>query len=144
MGYALPGGDVDWEAWARRAEQALDVAKRGNWKGLFSAEATFGDPHTPSTKDLGRISSQTARIFPDWTQEIITIRGTDSWAVFEWIGRGTFTRPEAPGDGTQITMHGATIIEINVDGLVTSWRDYLDRKEPEEQILAAIQKPEAK
>ncbi len=41
-------------------------------------------------------------------------------------------------------MHGATIIEVNADGLVTSWRDYLDRKEPEEQILAAIQKLEAK
>ena len=32
-----------------------------------------------------------------------------------------------------------TIIEVNEQGLVTTWRDYLDRKEPEEQILAAIQ-----
>jgi hypothetical protein len=36
-------------------------------------------------------------------------------------------------------MHGATIVEVNGQGLVTSWRDYLDRKQPEEQILAAIQ-----
>jgi hypothetical protein len=35
-------------------------------------------------------------------------------------------------------MRGATIVEVNGDGLVTSWRDYLDRKEPEEQILQAM------
>jgi ketosteroid isomerase-like protein len=34
-------------------------------------------------------------------------------------------------------MHGATIVEVDGDGLVTSWRDYLDRKEPEEQLKAA-------
>lgn len=129
---------MDWQAWARRVEQALDVARHGDWKGLFAPEATFGDPHTPSTKDLGRISRQTRRLFPDWTQEITSIRGGDDWAVFEWIGRGTFTRPEAPGHGTAVTLHGATIVELDGDGLVTMWRDYLDRKEPEEQILAAI------
>ncbi len=129
---------MNWEAWARRAEEALDVANHGNWKGLFAPGATFGDPHTRSTEDLGRISRQTARIFPDWTQEITSIRGGETWAVFEWIGRGTFTRAEAPGDGAAVVMHGATIIEVDQDGLVTYWRDYLDRKEPEEQILAAI------
>ena len=129
---------MDWDAWARRAEAALDVAERGDWKGLFAPGATFGDPHTTSTRDLGRISSQTRRIFPDWSQEITTIRGAEGWAVFEWIGRGTFTRPDAPGDGTPITMHGATIIEVDDAGLVTHWRDYLDRKEPEVQILAAM------
>jgi hypothetical protein len=35
-------------------------------------------------------------------------------------------------------MHGATIIEVNESGLITSWRDYLDRKEPENQIMSAI------
>ena len=130
---------MDWEAWARRAEKALDVAGRGDWKGLFAPGANFGDPHTPSTQDLGRISNQTRRIFPDWTQEITTIRGADGWAVFEWVGRGTFTRPNAPGDGTPIVMHGATIVEVDADGRVTRWRDYLDRKEPEEQIIEAIE-----
>jgi hypothetical protein len=38
-------------------------------------------------------------------------------------------------------MHGATIIEVDDAGLVTSWRDYLDRKEPEEQIRAAVRRP---
>jgi hypothetical protein len=131
---------MDWEAWARKAERALDVAGRGDWKGLFAPDATFGDPHTPSTKDLRSISRQTRTIFPDWTQEITRIRGGADWAVFEWIGRGTFTMPDVAGSGTPVAMHGATIIEVNDDGLVTSWRDYLDRKEPEEQILAAMQK----
>src|SRR5438105_1323762 len=81
---------MDWEAWARTAEQALDVTGRGDWKALFAPDATFGDPHTPSTKDLRSISRQTRQIFPDWTQEITRIRGTETWAVFEWIGRGTF------------------------------------------------------
>jgi len=35
-------------------------------------------------------------------------------------------------------MHGATIIEVDADGLVTLWRDYLDRKEPENQLRAAV------
>ena len=131
---------MDWEAWARRAERELDVAQRGNWKGLFAPDATFGDPHTPSTKDLKRISSQTRRIFPDWKQEITKIRGGEDWAFFEWIGRGTYRREGQPGDGSPVTMHGATVIEVDANGLVTHWRDYLDRKEPEEQILAALKK----
>jgi len=130
---------MDWDAWARRAERALDVAGRGDWKGLFAPAATFADPHTSSTRDLRQISRQTRTIFPDWRQEITRIRGGDDWAVFEWIGRGTFTSPGTPGDGTAITMRGATIVEVDGAGLVTSWRDYLDRKEPEEQIIAAMQ-----
>jgi hypothetical protein len=37
-------------------------------------------------------------------------------------------------------MHGATIVEVDASGLVTSWRDYLDRKEPEDQIRARLKK----
>ena len=126
---------MDWDAWARRAERAIDVAGRGDWKGLFAPGATFHDPATPGTSDLGAIARDTRHAFPDWTQEITTIRGGDDWAVFEWIGRATYTPPgDGPGAGAPIEMHGATIVEVNVDGLVTSWRDYLDRKEPEEQI----------
>jgi hypothetical protein len=132
---------MDWEAWARRVERAIDVAGRGDWAGLFASGATFADPATTTpTEDLRSISRQTKRIFPDWTQEITSIRGTDRWAVFEWIGRATYTpkSPEAPGAGAAIEMHGATIVEVDDDGLVTSWRDYLDRREPEEQIAAAV------
>ena len=130
---------MDWEAWARRAEQALDVAARGDWRGLFAPGARFGDPHTPSTTDLSAVSRQTRHLFPDWTQEITRIRGGSDWAVFEWVGRGTYTRPGTPGDGTRITMRGATIVDVDEAGLVTSWRDYLDRKEPEDQIRRALE-----
>jgi SnoaL-like protein len=131
----------DWDAWARRVETALDVAGRGDWKGLFAPGATFADPATTTpTEDLRTISRDTKAIFPDWTQEITSIRGTDTWAVFEWIGRATYTPkdPGAPGAGCRIEMHGATIVEVDADGLVTKWRDYLDRQEPADQIKAAV------
>jgi len=135
---------MDWEAWARRAEQALDVAARGDWRGLFAPGARFGDPHTPSTTDLRAVSRETRHLFPDWTQEITRIRGGPDWAVFEWVGRGTYTRPGSPGDGTRVTMHGATIVDVDEAGLVTSWRDYLDRKQPEDQIRRALETHQAR
>jgi hypothetical protein len=130
---------VDWDGWARRAEQALAFGGEGSWRDLFADGATFGDPATPSTTDLRSVQRDTAAIFPDWAQEITTIRGTDSWAVFEWIGRATYAgrSPDDPVAGTPIEMHGATIVEVDGDGLVTTWRDYLDRREPEEQLRAA-------
>ena len=130
---------MDWDAWARRAEAAIDVAGRGDWKGLFAPGATFTDPNSPATIDLRKISRETRDIFPDWTQEITSIRGGDDWAVFEWIGRATYqpASGDGPGAGAQITMHGATIVEVDENGLVTFWRDYLDRKEPEDQIRRA-------
>ena len=130
---------MEWEAWARRAEKAIDVAAGGDWKGLFAPEATFEDPNSATTTDLRKISRETREIFPDWTQEITSIRGGDDWAVFEWIGRATYRPADraSPGAGTPIVMHGATIVEVDGDGLVTAWRDYLDRKEPEDQIRAA-------
>jgi hypothetical protein len=135
---------MDWDAWARRAERALDVAGRGDWPGLFAAGARFSDPATTTpTADLRRISRATRTVFPDWTQEITSIRGGDGWAVFEWIGRATYTpaSTDDPGGGAKIEMHGATIVEVDAAGLVTSWRDYLDRKEPEQQIRAVAHQP---
>lgn len=133
---------VDWEAWARRAEAALDFQGDGRWRDLFAEGAEFGDPNTPSTTDLRGVQSGTAAIFPDWRQEIITIRGGDGWAVFEWIGRATYAGA-GEGDalaGTPIEMHGATIVEVDAKGLVTMWRDYLDRKEPEQQLRRAARR----
>ena len=129
---------MDWDAWARKVEAAVDMAAKGDWKGLFAAGATFADPANTPTEDLRDIVRQT-RVFPDWTQEITSIRGGDDWAVFEWIGRATYAPadPSSPGHGAKIEMHGATIVEVDADGLVTSWRDYLDRKEPEDQIRRA-------
>src|SRR5262245_63215609 len=109
---------MDWDAWARKAERALDVAGRGDWKGLFAPEATFADPHTSSTRDLGRISRQTRTIFPDWRQEITRIRGGEGWAVFEWIGRGNFTSRGTPGGGMPVQSGRATVVEVDETGQV--------------------------
>jgi hypothetical protein len=127
---------MDWDAWARQAERALDFAQEGSWRDLFAPHATFSDPNTPHTDDLRSVQRATGRIFPDWRQEITSIRGTEGWAVFEWIGRATYASDDAL-NGTPIEMHGATIVEVDADGLVTMWRDYLDRKEPELQLRAA-------
>jgi len=131
---------MDWDEWARRAERALAFDEEGSWGDLFAPEARFGDPHTPDTGDLRKVQRGTARIFPDWRQEITTIRGGDDWAVFEWIGRATYAgmSPDDPATGATVEMHGATIIEVDAAGLVTKWRDYLDRKEPENQIRKAV------
>ena len=133
---------MDWDAWARRAERALAFEEDGSWRDLFAPDATFGDPATPDTSDLRSVQRGTARIFPDWRQEITSIRGGEDWAVFEWTGRATYAgrSPEDPAVGTTVEMHGATIIEVDADGLVTRWRDYLDRKEPENQLRAAAKR----
>jgi hypothetical protein len=136
---------MDWDGWARRAEDAIDMraaARRRddgvanqNWRDLFAPGARFADPHTAGTDDVRTIARDTAAIFPDWRQQITSIRGGEDWAFFEWVGRATYTPPDGgPGAGAPIEMHGATVVEVNAEGLVTSWRDYLDRKEPEEQI----------
>jgi hypothetical protein len=139
MAYGRRVSRVDWNTWARNAETALAFGQPGSWRDLFAEGATFGDPATPSTIDLRAVQRGTARVFPDWAQEITSIRGGDTWAVFEWVGRATYAGrgPDDALAGTPIVMHGATIVEVDGDGLVTSWRDYLDRKEPEEQLRAA-------
>jgi hypothetical protein len=141
---ARQDGAMDWDAWAKQAERALSFEETAtSWRDLFAADATFTDPNTPDTGDLRSVQRDTARIFPDWRQEITSIRGDEDWAVFEWIGRATYAgrSPEDPVAGTPIEMHGATIIEVDGDGLVTRWRDYLDRKEPEQQLRAAAKRP---
>jgi hypothetical protein len=135
----MSAGPMDWDAWARRAESALAFEEPGRWRDLFAEGAVFGDPNTPSTTDLRSVQRGTAEVFPDWRQEITTIRGGDDWAVFEWIGRATYAGrgTDDPVAGTPIEMHGASIVEVDGDGLVTRWTDYLDRKEPEVQLRAA-------
>jgi hypothetical protein len=130
---------MDWERWARRAEAALAFDEREvSWRDLFAPGATFGDPSTAPTGDLRSVQSATAAVFPDWRQQITTSRGGQDWAVFEWVGRATYAgrRPGDPAAGARVEMHGATIVEVDARGMVTSWRDYLDRKEPEDQLRA--------
>ncbi|MEY2454308.1 MAG: SnoaL-like polyketide cyclase [Acidimicrobiaceae bacterium] len=135
-------GARNWDDFARTLEQALDMRTGGRFRELFAPGAQFSDPANAPTDDLRDIQLQTKAVMPDWHQEVTSIRGGDDWAFFEWIGHATYAAPGAngPGNGTPITMHGATIIEVNEDGLITSWRDYLDRKEPEQQIKAAVRR----
>jgi SnoaL-like protein len=128
----------DWDAWARQVERALDVAHRSDtdFQDLFAPEATFIDPtQTKSTPELPDVSRATQAIFPDWTQEVTSIRGDDDWAAFEWIGRGTFT-PRGETAGRSMQMEGVTLVEVDGAGLVTRWRDYFDMKSVEEQLRA--------
>ncbi|HEV3225598.1 MAG TPA: nuclear transport factor 2 family protein [Acidimicrobiales bacterium] len=130
----------DWQAFAGKLEAALDMGTKGGFRELFAPGARFADPANAPTDDLRDIQQQTRAVMPDWRQEITSIRGGDGWAFFEWIGYATYHGRDksAPGHGTPITMHGASIIEVDDNGLITSWRDYLDRKEPEDQIRAAL------
>jgi limonene-1,2-epoxide hydrolase len=125
---------MDWPAWARSFE-AVDGPDA--FVALFAAEGVFRDPVTPWTTNVRKVATDTDALFPDWNQTVDTIRGGDDWAVFEWTGTATF--PVEGGPGIPIVMEGATIIAVDREGKVTSWRDYLDTNEPTQQIQAGLQ-----
>jgi CDP-glycerol glycerophosphotransferase (TagB/SpsB family) len=58
--------------------------------------------------------------------------------VFEWTGTATFKSGKGPG--IPVSMEGATVIEVDSHGKVTSWRDYLDTNEPMQQIQAGLER----
>ena len=124
---------MDWQAWARTFEA---VKGPDQFAALFAAEGVFCDPVTPWTTDVRKVANDTDQIFPDWQQRVDTIRGGDDWAVFEWTGTATF--PQEGSAGIPIAMQGATIIAVDGDGKVTSWRDYLDTNQPMQQIQAGL------
>lgn len=124
---------MDWDTWARRFEEA----DADEFEAMFATERTFEDPVTPPTSDIRGVSDLTASVFPDWRQRVDVIRGGEDWAVFEWTGTATFGGSGAEGGaGVPVVMHGATVVEVDADGLVTRWRDYLDTNEPISQIQA--------
>jgi limonene-1,2-epoxide hydrolase len=135
-----PSGTPDWEAWARAFES---IDGPDEFAALFAPDGLFCDPVTPWTNDLHKVARDTDAIFPDWAQRVDRIRGGERWAFFEWTGTGTFrsggAEGEGPGRGIPITMQGATVIEVDGDGKVTSWRDYLDTNEPMQQIQAGLE-----
>jgi limonene-1,2-epoxide hydrolase len=96
----------------------------------------FCDPVTPWTTDVRKVATDTDAIFPDWRQKVDRIRGGDDWAVFEWTGTATF--PVEGKAGIPIVMQGATVVAVDADGKITSWRDYLDTNEPTQQIMAGL------
>jgi limonene-1,2-epoxide hydrolase len=128
----------DWDAWARKFEQTEGADA---FEALFAPGGLFQDPVTPPTADVRGVVDLTDSVFPDWRQQIHSIRGGDGWAVFEWTGTATYGDPgTAQGDRIPIVMHGATVIEVDDGGLVTRWRDYLDTNEPLSQIQAGGKK----
>jgi len=130
-------GSVDWEAWARRFEQSRGPEA---FAAFFAPGGTFCDPVTPTTTDVRGVAEHTAGIFPDWRQRVERIRGGDSWAFFEWTGGGTYRGPGAEeGPGFPVTLEGATVIEVDADGRVTRWRDYLDTNAALSQVTAGLQ-----
>jgi limonene-1,2-epoxide hydrolase len=128
-------GGVDWEAWARGFEA---VKGPDAFAALFAEGGRFCDPVTPWTTDVRKVATDTDAIFPDWAQRVDRIRGGDDWAVFEWTGTATFKAGESTG--IPVKMQGATVVEVDVDGKVTSWRDYLDTNEPTQQIQAGLER----
>jgi len=126
-------GGRDWGAWARAFES---VKGPDEFAALFAPGGEFSDPVTPRTTDVRKVARDTDAIFPDWSQRVDRIRGGADWAVFEWTGTGTFSVGDGPG--IPITMEGATVIDVDADGKVTSWRDYLDTNEPMQQIQAGL------
>jgi limonene-1,2-epoxide hydrolase len=125
----------DWEAWARTFE-GVDGPEA--FAALFAPGGTFRDPVTAWTTDVRKVARDTDAIFPDWDQRVDRIRGGDDWAVFEWTGTATFSAGQ--GAGIPIRMEGATVIEVDGDGKVTKWRDYLDTNEPTQQIQAGMER----
>ena len=127
---------MDWQAWARRMEET-DGADA--FEALFARGGVFSDPVTPWPTDVRKVANDTDSIFPDWQQRIDTIRGGDDWAVFEWTGTATFHPGEGKA-GVPISMTGATVIDVDAEGRVTAWRDYLDTNEPTQQIQKGLER----
>ena len=125
----------NWDDWARAFES---VKGPDAFASLFAPGGRFCDPVTPWTTDVRQVARDTDAIFPDWSQRVDRIRGGADWAVFEWTGTGTFTAGDGPG--IPITMHGATVVDVDADGKVTAWRDYLDTNEPTQQIQAGMER----
>jgi limonene-1,2-epoxide hydrolase len=124
---------MDWQRWAETFEN-IDGADE--FEALFASGGVFCDPVTPWTTDVRKVANDTDQIFPDWKQKVDRIRGGDDWAVFEWTGTATF--PVDGSAGVPIAMEGATIISVDGEGKVTSWRDYLDTNQPISQIQAGM------
>jgi limonene-1,2-epoxide hydrolase len=124
---------MDWPAWARAFEA---VKGPDAFAALFAPAGVFCDPVTSWTTDVRKVASDTDQMFPDWQQRVDTIRGGEDWAVFEWTGTATFRQEGSAG--IPITMEGATIVAVDRDGKVTSWRDYLDTNQPMQQIQAGL------
>jgi hypothetical protein len=131
---------IDWDQWQRDLVHALDHrAGPPDFPQLFAPGGTFQDPAHAPTEDVAAVTHLTGSVFPDWHTEVRTFRHGEDWAVFEWDGHGSFVgTPDGKGKGAPILTTGMTTVEVDADGRITRWRDYLDRQEPIDQIKAAL------
>ena len=121
---------MDWAAWTRRAEAALDLtagATLEDWVSLFAPGGTYEDPVNPRTADVGSIHLLTKATLPDWRSTVGVFTGDDRRGAFEWIG-------EATAGGVAVEMAGCTVVEVDAEGRVTRWRDYFDMAGFEAQL----------
>ena len=119
---------MDWDAWVTSTETTLAMGSERRFRDLFAPGGRFSDPVTPSTTDIESIELMTESSFPDWRQQMTSIRGDDSSGAFEWVGRGTL------GGTTPIEIHGCTVVTVDAAGLVVTWRDYFDLQAVERQV----------
>ena len=122
----------DWDAYVRKLEAALDMRGGTGFRDLFAKGARFADPANAPPRTCATYSTRPAR-----SSRTGTRRSPRSAAVTTGPCSSGSAGPRSTSS-TPITMHGATILELDDDGLITSWRDYLDRKEPEDQIRKAM------
>jgi steroid delta-isomerase-like uncharacterized protein len=123
---------MDWQAWT----EAFEDGSTERFVALFAECGEFSDPVTAWTTDVRKVGTDTHEHFPDWHAHVDELRTGDGWAVAQWTGTGTFGG--VPGRPVAVTIHGASVIEVDGDGKVTRWRDYLDTAESMDQIKAAL------
>lgn len=131
---------IDWDAWRARLEQSLGfAASEVPFHDLFAPGGTFTDPANPPTQDIVAIEELTLSFCTDWGQEVTSFRHGDDWAIFEWTGSGSFSGlPDGRAKGIRVSQTGMTLVEVDSVGLITYYRDYLDRKEVFDQVKAAL------
>lgn len=136
------GTSIDWDAWRDRLVEALDFRlAEPAFRDLFAPGGSFQDPSMSPTTDIGSAEAATLAFCPDWHQELTSFRHGEDWAVFQWYGEGTFPGlPDGSAAGATLSQEGMTIVSVDRAGRITSYRDYLDRKEMTDQVKAAARR----
>ncbi|WP_266168839.1 nuclear transport factor 2 family protein [Dyella subtropica] len=114
------------EAWNNR-----DFALFGQ---IFADDVTYFDPFVGETpiqiKAMGDYVGQLIAAFPDLRFEVLSLRGGNDYAVFEWIMHGTNTGESELHAATShtIALKGIDYLEIK-GGRIQAIRAYFDRHE---------------
>jgi hypothetical protein len=126
----------EWGRWARRFETMYKPGDRG-WFALFAPDAVYEGPHLGPIADMGAVHDATESMFARFGWQITSIRGTDSWAVFEYVFSGDYIGPGVTPPGVPVVAHGVCIIDVDAAGLITAMREYASPGEVEGQLARA-------